>query len=81
MTNSNLMPVTRQLRLTDPSVIRQRVGEFLGKKINIVLMDNRVLFGELFALKEQGIVLKNMRGKIMACSFAEINELYFDTVV
>ncbi len=74
------MPIARQLRLNDPSVIRQRAGEFLGKKINIVLKDNRVVFGELSTVVADGIVLTNMRHKKSHFSFTQIEELYFDTI-
>ncbi len=37
------------------------MAEFLGKKINIVLRDNTVMFGELKKVNDAEIVLMNMR--------------------
>jgi ribosome maturation factor RimP len=73
------MTRTRQLRLTDQDVIRKRIKEFLGKKINIVLKDNRVTTGEVTALPETGVTLTNMRLKKIHFSFSEIAEIYLDT--
>jgi hypothetical protein len=72
---------TKQLRLTDQLHIRSRMLEFLGKKINIVLTDNRVIPGELISISPAGIVLRNMRLKEMPFSFDELSEVYFDIVV
>lgn len=72
---------TRQLRLSDPAQIRKRIGEFLGKKVNIVLTDNTVMFGELIAVETTGIILRNMRQKKMHYPFNTIHELYQDTIV
>ena len=75
------MPVSRQLRLNDPRLIRQRVREFLGKKINIVLTDGRVMVGDLVSVTDEGITLINMRMKKVHYPFAAIDEIYFDIVV
>jgi hypothetical protein len=53
----------RQLRLSHPVIIRQRLAEFLGKKINIVQQDNTVIFGELTAVERDQFTIKNMRLK------------------
>ncbi len=72
---------TRQLRLSDPEQIRKRIGEFLGKHVNVVLADNTVMFGELIAVETTGIKLRNMRRKTMPYPFNTIRELYLDTIV
>jgi hypothetical protein len=72
---------TKQLRLNDPAQIRQRMPEFLGKKINIVLSDNTVTFGELSKITSNEIVLKNMRLEKMNYSFQSIVEIYVDAKV
>jgi hypothetical protein len=74
------MPQTRQLRLTGQDQIRKRVNEFLSKKINIVLKDNRVMTGEVTDVLDTGITVKNMRLKKMHFPFHEITEIYFDTL-
>lgn len=75
------MPSTKQLRLSDPALIKARIKEFLGKKINIVLADNRVIIGELSDVGPLEIVLINMRLKKMRYSFNQLSEVYFDVLV
>jgi hypothetical protein len=75
------MPSTKQLRVTDPLQIKNRIKEFLGKKINVVLTDNRVIIGELKEVKSSGITLINMRLKKMEYSFDQLAEVYFDGLV
>lgn len=53
----------------------------MGKKINIVLVDSRVMVGDLVSVSDEGITLANMRLRKADYSFAEIDEIYFDTVV
>jgi hypothetical protein len=72
---------TKQIRLSDPLAIRQQVRNYLGKKINIVLSDNRVIIGELKEVNDVGIRIMNMRLKNMAYPFREVSEIYFDTFV
>jgi len=70
---------TKQLRINDPEQIRSRVGIFLGKKINIVLQDNTVVFGELKSVNGTEIQLRNMRLKVVKYPFSEIAEIYIDS--
>ena len=70
---------TRQLRLNDPDQIQKNINRFLGKKINVVLTDNTVVFGELKAVNALDIQVLNMRLKKVLCSFKEITEVYLDT--
>lgn len=72
---------TRQIRLNDPDHIHRRMPEFLGKKINIVLADRTVMFGELKKVNQSGIVLRNMRLENITYPFKNIVEIYFDTIV
>jgi hypothetical protein len=72
---------TKQLRLSDSTQIRQRISEFLGKKINIVLADRTVMFGELKKVNNDHIVLKNMRLENVTYPFQSIVELYLDIIV
>jgi len=72
---------TKQLRLSDSVQIRRRAPEFLGKKINIVLTDRTVMFGELKKVDDDHIVLRNMRLENINYSFQSIVELYFDIIV
>lgn len=75
------MPSTKQLRLSDPVIIKNRMKEFTGRKINIVLADNRVIVGELEQADASGISLINMRLKKMRYSYNEVSEVYFDVLV
>ncbi len=68
----------RQLRLSHPVIIRQRLAEFLGKKINIVQQDNTVIFGELTAVEHDQFTIKNMRLKKTTHLINDIYELYLD---
>ena len=72
---------TKQLRLSDPRQISDRISEFVGKKINIVLRDNTTRTGEIELLKGQAIVLRDMRLKRSVFPLADIAELYFDKTV
>lgn len=70
---------TRQLRINDPVQIQKRMNSFLGKKINIVLTDDTVVFGELKQVNTADIQVLNMRRKKVRCLFKEITEIYLDT--
>lgn len=74
------MPSSRQLRLNDISVIKDRIQEFAGKKISLVLTDDRVSTGTLVDIEGEYIVLLNMRNKKMHFGYSQIAELYFDTL-
>jgi hypothetical protein len=75
------MSRTLQLRLTDQDQIRKRITEFVGKKINIVLKDNRVIMGEVTEVADGGCTIRNMRMKKSHFPFHEITEIYFDTLI
>ena len=72
---------TRQLRLSGKDQIQRSIGNFLGKKINIVLLDNTVMFGELKEVTSSEILLLNMRQKKISYPFLKIAEVYMDTKV
>jgi hypothetical protein len=72
---------TKQLRLNDSEQIRRRMSEFIGKKINIVLTDRTVMFGELTKVNDTAIVLKNMRLENITYPLLSIVEVYLDTRV
>lgn len=70
---------TKQLRLTGPDQIQESMKRLIGKKINIVLTDNMVVFGELKEANALGLLVQNMRLKKVRYAFAKISEIYFDT--
>lgn len=70
--------VTRQLRLSSPEQIRNRLKEFTGKKINIVLSNRKVLFGELQRVTDSQLTFTNMRMEPVTLALADISEIYLD---
>jgi hypothetical protein len=70
---------TRQLRLSDAEQIRTRLKSFLGKKINIVMLDSTTLFGILKEVTDAEFTLANMRLKKMRYQISNISEIYLDT--
>lgn len=71
---------TKQLRISDSHQIREQIGRFVGKKINIVLRDNTALFGVLKTADDHGIELVNMRRRTQRFALASIVEIYVDSV-
>ena len=72
---------TKQLRLINSDQIRRRMNEFIGKKINIVLIDRTVMFGELKHVNDSSIVLRNMRLENITYPIQSIVEIFLDTHV
>jgi small nuclear ribonucleoprotein (snRNP)-like protein len=70
--------ITRQLRLNTSDQIKNRLREFRGKKINIVLNDRTVMFGELKSLDDTTLTFLNMRLDPVTLPIANINEVYLD---
>ena len=70
---------TKQLRISDQEQIKSKAPAFLGKKINIVLLDNTAVFGKLAEVNNTEILLENMRMKKVRYPFSAIAELYIDS--
>jgi len=70
---------TKQLRISDAGQIKSKASTFLGKKINIVLLDNTAVFGVLEEVTHTELVVLNMRMKKIKYPFASIAELYVDS--
>ncbi len=70
--------VTRQLRLSTPENIRKRLPELIGKKINIVLSDRTVLFGELQNINDSQLTFLNMRLDPVSLPVTDVAEVYAD---
>jgi hypothetical protein len=70
---------TRQLRLNTPDEIRKRLGQFTGKKINIVLSDQTVCLVILLGFDGSVLKVSNMRLKTTSIPLSRISEIYFDT--
>ena len=69
----------RQLRLTTPDQIQRRGQEFTGKKINIVLRNRKVLFGEVLSIDAMRLTFEDMRSKKVSLPLADISEVYLDS--
>ena len=70
--------VTRQIRLGTQDQIRKKLKDFIGKKINIVLSNRTVLFGELKHVSENDLRFENMRLEPFTILLKDISEVYFD---
>ena len=70
---------TKQLRISDQEQIKSKAPAFLGKKINIVLLDSTAVFGKLIEVSSQEILLENMRMKKAKYPYRSIAELYIDS--
>ncbi|HEX6227051.1 MAG TPA: hypothetical protein VFZ52_21680 [Chryseolinea sp.] len=55
--------------------------EFIGKKINIVLSDRTVMFGELTKVNDTAIIVTNMRLEKASYQYESIVEVYSDARV
>ena len=71
---------TRQLRLSSPEQISKRLKEFTGKKINIVLCNRTVLFGELRSIGSADLRFVNMRLEPCSLPLTDISEIYLDFI-
>ena len=71
----------RQIRLNSLEKIRENIATYKGKKINLVLSNRTSVYGELLAVENDGVVMKNQGLRKLNISWSEISELYFDLVV
>jgi hypothetical protein len=69
---------TRQLRLNTLEQIQNRLKDFPGRKINVVLNNHTVLFGEFISIDTTGLKLRNMRLQPVTLLLHEISEVYLD---
>ena len=68
----------RQRRITGTGQISLHLAELVGKKINIVLNDNTVVFGELVRIQPDSICMLNMRLRKMEIPMDHSYEIYQD---
>lgn len=68
----------RQVRMTTLRDMQVRLNQFTGKKINIVLRNRKVHFGELIRVDEAQLTFANMRQQTVSLSLNEIAEVYLD---
>ena len=70
---------TRQQRLNSPELIRNKMQDFRGKKVNVVLQDNTVILGIVKRVDASFLELTNMRLRDVKIPIDEIYEMYYDT--
>lgn len=70
--------MNRQIRLSSLEQIQKRIKDLMGKKINIVLGNRTVLFGELKNADDTRLTFVNMRREPVTLLLREISEIYMD---
>ncbi|MEX1239778.1 MAG: hypothetical protein WEB30_08675 [Cyclobacteriaceae bacterium] len=71
--------MNRQIRLSTIDQLQKRLKDFTGKKINIVMRNRKVLFGELKNADETQLTFMNMRNERFTLLLKEISEIYMDS--
>lgn len=71
---------TRQLRISDGRQIRQRLPQWVGQKVNIVLRDGTALLGVLTRADDQHVEMRNMARGRHRFLVSSIAELYIDSI-
>lgn len=69
---------TRQIRLSTLDLMNNRLKDFSGKKINIVMNDRTVLYGELKSADNTQLTFVNMRLETFTLLLNSISEIYLD---
>jgi hypothetical protein len=68
----------RQIRISDPIQIQNKIGEFVKKSITVVFNDSRTIFGLLLAVDGNTVSLQNRRLKKITFPLADISEIFTD---
>jgi hypothetical protein len=71
----------RQIRINSLEKIKETIGSYKGSKINLVLVNNTSVLGDLISVEADGVVLRNQRLKKVRLKWNEITELYFDQII
>lgn len=64
--------------MSTPEQIRKKLVDYAGKKINIVMCDRTVFFGELKQVDRDNLTFTNMRQESSTVPLSEISEVYLD---
>ena len=70
--------MSRLLRLSTLEQIKKRLKDLIGKKINIVMRNRTVFFGELKSFDIIKLTFLNMRQQPVTVLLKEIDEVYLD---
>ncbi|HEX5167907.1 MAG TPA: hypothetical protein VFW11_01950 [Cyclobacteriaceae bacterium] len=68
----------KQIRILDQAILKERLPEFLNKKVNLILKDNTVVFGELKKIEDHALHVTNMRLKKIKLPLESIVEFFTD---
>lgn len=64
--------------MSTPEQIRKKLVDFTGKKINIVMCDRTVFFGELKRVDRENLTFTNMRLEPTTVPLSKVSEVYLD---
>lgn len=68
----------KQIRISDPTLLKRRIPEFIDRKVNLILKDNTVIFGQLKKTDAQSLYIVNMRLKEIKLPMENVAEFYTD---
>ena len=71
----------RQIRINSQEKIKETIGAHKGSKINLVLVNQTSVLGDLIAVETDGVVIRNQGLRKVRLKWNEIAELYFDQIV
>lgn len=68
----------KQIRISEPTLLKKRLPEFINRKVNVILKDNTVIFGLLKKTDDQSLHVMNMRQKEIVLPMEKVAEFYTD---
>jgi hypothetical protein len=68
----------KQIRISGADEVRKRLPNLTRRSVNLVLRNNTVVFGILDEVRDDHVVVSNMRKKKMRVAFDTIVEAYTD---
>jgi len=71
---------TRQLRISDPDQIRQKIAQCVGRKLNIVFQDGTATVGVIKSVDGGLIDIMNMAQRRQRFPLSSVTEIYLDSL-
>jgi hypothetical protein len=68
----------KQIRISGADEVKKRLPNLTKRSINLVLRNNTVVFGILDEVRDDHVVVSNMRKKKMSVAFDSIAEAFTD---
>lgn len=68
----------KQIRISGADEVKKRLPTLTNESVNLVLRNNTVVFGILEEVRDDHVVVSNMRKKKMRVAFDTIVEAYTD---